>query len=96
MKTNIDAKFLKRSIYAPMRRKLFRDLFVVIFTTILLLLLFVYFFSLQMKKELGACPRMDTVAKEICFETVFFSVKANRGLFNENYGEKWPKSGFLW
>ncbi|MFK5894777.1 MAG: putative DNA binding domain-containing protein [Pseudomonadota bacterium] len=89
MKTNIDAGFLKRSIYAPMRRKLFRDLFVVIFTTFLLLVLFGYFFSLQMKKEL-AISLLESTTEQVklnflrSFDPVLNSLDLNKQWLEKN------------
>jgi len=57
---------------------------------------------IKLANSLEAYPRMDTVARESCFvpkkrgiaKSDFFSVKANIGIFNENYGKIWPKPAF--
>jgi hypothetical protein len=76
MKEDLSVNNLKRSIYAPVRRRLFRDLFLLILSIFLVLLLFIYLFSEQMKKEL-AISVLDTTAAQIKsnFETSFNPVQ---------------------
>ncbi len=87
MSTKLNANNIKRSIYAPVKRKLFRDLFLVIFSTLLLLLLFGYYFSSQMKKDL-AISILDSTTTQVKSNFISsFEPELNSLLINKKWLE---------